>query len=206
MTATSSPSTRRPGPDQPGPAPDRRAQRGRQVHPVRPAARPCHRPAVRQRRRDRRAAVARRHGRARLRRRPGRGRRTGGPDRRTTLVRHRDGLLAPVQDRAARAGPGAWLPDHVACRHGPRGPLRRACRPAGPGGRTRRSRGQDPGPSPAAVRPGRRRRRHVDETVVYDNSRARPAFRVVARFERGRVVGAPDWPSWTPDALRALTR
>ena len=46
----------------------------------------------------------------------------------------------------------------------------------------------------------------VDETVVYDNSRARPAFRVVARFERGRVVGAPDWPRWTPDALQALTR
>lgn len=46
----------------------------------------------------------------------------------------------------------------------------------------------------------------VDETVVYDNSRASPAFRVVARLERGRVVGAPDWPTWTPDALRALTR
>ena len=46
----------------------------------------------------------------------------------------------------------------------------------------------------------------VDETVVYDNSRANPAFRVVARLEHGQVVGAPDWPSWTPDALRSLTR
>ena len=36
----------------------------------------------------------------------------------------------------------------------------------------------------------------VDETVVYDNSRANPAFRVVARLGHGQVVGAPDWPSW----------
>jgi predicted ABC-type ATPase len=46
----------------------------------------------------------------------------------------------------------------------------------------------------------------VDAAVVYDNSRARTPFRVVARLEHGRLVGEPDWPSWTPEVLRNLGR
>jgi predicted ABC-type ATPase len=38
-------------------------------------------------------------------------------------------------------------------------------------------------------------------TSVYDNSRASEPFRLVARFECGRLVGDADWPGWTPDAL-----
>jgi len=44
----------------------------------------------------------------------------------------------------------------------------------------------------------------VDYAVVYDNSRAAPAFRVVATFERGSLVGSAHWPPWTPKALRAV--
>ena len=43
----------------------------------------------------------------------------------------------------------------------------------------------------------------ADRATVYDNSRARRPFRVVVRFERGSLVGAPDWPEWTPDPLRS---
>ena len=40
-----------------------------------------------------------------------------------------------------------------------------------------------------------------DTATVYDNSRlAGP--RIVAQFSAGEIVGAPGWPSWTPDALR----
>lgn len=46
----------------------------------------------------------------------------------------------------------------------------------------------------------------VDGATVYDNSRARPAFRVVARFEAGAPVGARDWPAWTPRVLRDAGR
>ena len=46
----------------------------------------------------------------------------------------------------------------------------------------------------------------VDNATVYDNSRAAKPFRVVARFERGVLVGQPDWPTWTPDALMAAGR
>ncbi|MGZ8178899.1 zeta toxin family protein [Williamsia sp. SKLECPSW1] len=42
----------------------------------------------------------------------------------------------------------------------------------------------------------------VEQAVVYDNSAARDPFRVLARFDRGRLVGAPRWPEWTPSALR----
>ena len=42
----------------------------------------------------------------------------------------------------------------------------------------------------------------VDNAAVYDNSRAERPFRVVATYEHGRVVGEPDWPAWTPKALR----
>jgi predicted ABC-type ATPase len=41
----------------------------------------------------------------------------------------------------------------------------------------------------------------VDNAVAYDNTRTKPAFRVVARFERGSLVSAADWPRWTPKQL-----
>lgn len=41
----------------------------------------------------------------------------------------------------------------------------------------------------------------ADRTVFYDNSQARTPFREVARFEAGRLLGVPDWPSWTPETL-----
>ena len=43
----------------------------------------------------------------------------------------------------------------------------------------------------------------ADRTTFYDNSRAARPFRVVATYERGRPVGEPDWPSWTPPVLLA---
>lgn len=46
--------------------------------------------------------------------------------------------------------------------------------------------------------------RQVDSATVYDNSRARTPFRVVATLRRGRVMGTPTWPAWTPNALRDL--
>jgi predicted ABC-type ATPase len=42
----------------------------------------------------------------------------------------------------------------------------------------------------------------VDGTTVYDNSRARTPFQIVASFDRGYVVGKANWPAWTPDVLR----
>lgn len=45
----------------------------------------------------------------------------------------------------------------------------------------------------------------ADEVIVYDNSEAKRPYRIVARFRNGRAVVPPDWPAWTPDALRALT-
>ena len=41
----------------------------------------------------------------------------------------------------------------------------------------------------------------VDQAVVYDNTSARDAFRVIARFDRGRLLGTPRWPKWAPSAL-----
>ncbi|MDM4139258.1 MULTISPECIES: AAA family ATPase [Mycobacterium] len=41
-----------------------------------------------------------------------------------------------------------------------------------------------------------------DLATVYDNSRLRGP-RIVARLSGGLTVGAPDWPAWTPDVLRA---
>jgi len=38
----------------------------------------------------------------------------------------------------------------------------------------------------------------ADEARVYDNSSARKPFRTVARYERGRQVGAADFPPWSP--------
>lgn len=45
----------------------------------------------------------------------------------------------------------------------------------------------------------------VEMAVVYDNSRVRPAFREVAKFERGRLLGQARWPEWTPDPIRQLS-
>jgi predicted ABC-type ATPase len=41
----------------------------------------------------------------------------------------------------------------------------------------------------------------ADQTVFYDNTRASTPFRVVARFRRGSLTGAADWPAWTPSEL-----
>ena len=41
----------------------------------------------------------------------------------------------------------------------------------------------------------------TDRASFYDNSRAARPFRVIATYERGRLVGAPAWPTWTPTAL-----
>jgi predicted ABC-type ATPase len=46
----------------------------------------------------------------------------------------------------------------------------------------------------------------VEDTVVYDNTRAQKPFRIVARFERGLAVAEPGWPQWTPKALRGAGR
>lgn len=42
----------------------------------------------------------------------------------------------------------------------------------------------------------------ADVTDVLDNSSARTPFRPCARYEHGRLIGHPVWPSWTPLALR----
>jgi len=44
----------------------------------------------------------------------------------------------------------------------------------------------------------------VDNAVIYDNTRVKPAFRVVATFERGSRVSVADWPRWTPKRLREV--
>ena len=41
----------------------------------------------------------------------------------------------------------------------------------------------------------------ADRSTFYDNSRAKDPFRIVATFERGRLVGEADWPAWTPTVL-----
>lgn len=42
----------------------------------------------------------------------------------------------------------------------------------------------------------------VDRTVFYDNSCGGSPFRIIGTKERGRWVGAADWPAWAPDVLR----
>lgn len=44
----------------------------------------------------------------------------------------------------------------------------------------------------------------ADAATVYDNSRAAQPFRRVASFERGAILGGPQWPEWTPAPLRDL--
>ncbi|WP_045820834.1 zeta toxin family protein [Williamsia herbipolensis] len=41
----------------------------------------------------------------------------------------------------------------------------------------------------------------VDHAYAYDNTTAKNPFRVVARFDRGRMVGEATWPAWTPEVL-----
>ncbi|KIQ20057.1 zeta toxin family protein [Rhodococcus sp. MEB064] len=41
----------------------------------------------------------------------------------------------------------------------------------------------------------------VENARVYDNTNARNPFRVIARYDHGRLVGDPSWPSWAPAAL-----
>lgn len=44
----------------------------------------------------------------------------------------------------------------------------------------------------------------ADQAVFYDNlSRAMP-FQPIAMFDRGRMVGEPDWPEWSPEPLSQL--
>jgi hypothetical protein len=42
----------------------------------------------------------------------------------------------------------------------------------------------------------------ADRTKVHHNSAPRP-LRVVPRFERAGLVGASDWPRWTPNRSRS---
>ena len=46
----------------------------------------------------------------------------------------------------------------------------------------------------------------ADTSAFYDNSSARTPLRLVARYERGRPVGDPRWPAWTPAVLREPAR
>jgi predicted ABC-type ATPase len=41
----------------------------------------------------------------------------------------------------------------------------------------------------------------ADRTMVYDNSRATTPFRLVASYERGRLLGDPTWPVWAHPVL-----
>jgi predicted ABC-type ATPase len=43
----------------------------------------------------------------------------------------------------------------------------------------------------------------VETTRVYDNSSASTPLRLIATFERGIPVAKPNWPRWTPKALRS---
>ena len=42
----------------------------------------------------------------------------------------------------------------------------------------------------------------VGEARVYDNTTAGDPFRLVATYMNGRLVSTPQWPAWTPQALR----
>lgn len=45
----------------------------------------------------------------------------------------------------------------------------------------------------------------ADAAVFYDNSLASQPFRRVATFRHGRAIEPPEWPAWTPLAIRALS-
>ena len=42
----------------------------------------------------------------------------------------------------------------------------------------------------------------VQEAHVYANTSAADAFRLVATFRFGHLVGDPDWPTWMPEEIR----
>lgn len=42
----------------------------------------------------------------------------------------------------------------------------------------------------------------VDRADLFDNSRTGEPFRRFVTYERGRVLGTPDWPLWAPYPLR----
>ena len=44
----------------------------------------------------------------------------------------------------------------------------------------------------------------ANAALVYDNSRIKPAFRLVATFDHGALVGSTHLPQWTPPDLRKL--
>lgn len=44
-------------------------------------------------------------------------------------------------------------------------------------------------------------RKLASRATCYDNTRAADPFRVVGRFERGRLAGQAAWPVWTPPEL-----
>ena len=46
-------------------------------------------------------------------------------------------------------------------------------------------------------------RKIADRTYCYDNSTAATPLRLIASYEHGRLVGAADWPAWTPTVLRS---
>ncbi|MEY9950573.1 AAA family ATPase [Leifsonia sp. EB34] len=48
-----------------------------------------------------------------------------------------------------------------------------------------------------------RARTVADRTEFFDNSSARHPFRRVAVYEHGRLLGASEWPAWTPPELSA---
>jgi len=45
--------------------------------------------------------------------------------------------------------------------------------------------------------------RLTNDAFVYDNSRAATPFRKVATFREGHLLEAPQWPTWTPEAIRS---
>ncbi|MGM7668540.1 zeta toxin family protein [Microbacterium sp. A93] len=42
----------------------------------------------------------------------------------------------------------------------------------------------------------------ADVAEVFDNSSARAPFRLCATYRNGALIGTPNWPAWSPDALR----
>lgn len=49
-----------------------------------------------------------------------------------------------------------------------------------------------------------RARSIADRVTFYDNTTSAKPFRPVALYERGRLVGTPVWPAWTPLEITAL--
>lgn len=47
--------------------------------------------------------------------------------------------------------------------------------------------------------------RLTNDAFVYDNSRALAPFRKVATFRGGHLLEVPQWPAWTPEAIRGAS-